>query len=825
MATSLPEYTPEELHELLSGLMPEIPGYRVLRLLGRGGMSYVYLGVQESLDRQVAIKVIQPEALRDEISKLRFEREAQIIAKLQHPCIVGIYEIGRTEHGLLYYVLPYLARGHLGQRDLRGDQRGVIEVLRALLWALDYAHGRGVVHRDVKAENVLFDNADRPLLTDFGIALSRRDRSRVTGRGLAVGSGAHMAPEQARGESVDGRADLYSLGILTWEMLTGFLPYKNSDPLGLALMHAVDPVPPLPAELGHWQSFINHSLSKLPKDRFADAREMMVALDEVEATIHRLGLPEAPGAEKRQSWHALGVWARAARERAPLVVPAAAAVALPPQAKPAAVSSTTIIGQRDAFSKLKARLAARRGQLERIWRSLGLRRRLILAGVLLSLPLAALLWRGLVGAPDDPETAPASPPIFMTPASSVPATELAAAPPPSGAAGGLDSSVLQADSGPEPLPEDSLSSDEPVDPLADLPADQRVLAFAEMQIERRRLSQPPGDNAYESLLAAEALSADPQRLAELGAAWLVAATPYIASAIAEQRDDAAQLLLERGRELVGRLALQEAPAALALRDALSAPLNMTLDRLAAAGDLAGLRTHKSRIRALGLPSAWFEPGWSRKLVLAQAGDALPGQPGWRLLRLPGKDQPGLAMQASLVSRSAYAEFARASGREAANCRIRTAMMTLRKRSWQEPGFAQAGDHPVVCVSRADALAFAAWEGQRQGRPVTLPSSADWQRHAAQAGSRCAGKASDCVIEGTLAASAGSASALGIRGSHGNVREWLADGDAARGASWRDLAEQDNPRRNAEADPQRGYDDVGFRLVRPVQRAELEVAVE
>jgi serine/threonine-protein kinase PpkA len=130
---STPELSPDELTELLSGLTPEIPDCRVLRLIGRGGMSFVYLGVQESLERQVAIKVIAPRALKDEVSKARFEREARTIAKLQHPCIVGIYAVGRSEQGLLYYVLPYLAKGHLGQRDLTRDDGAVVEVVRALL--------------------------------------------------------------------------------------------------------------------------------------------------------------------------------------------------------------------------------------------------------------------------------------------------------------------------------------------------------------------------------------------------------------------------------------------------------------------------------------------------------------------------------------------------------------------------------------------------------------------------------------------------------------------------------------------------------------------
>jgi tRNA A-37 threonylcarbamoyl transferase component Bud32 len=279
-------------------LLPEINGYALLRAIGHGGMSTVYLGEQVSLSRQVAIKVMLPEALADEVSRRRFENEARTIARLEHPHIVGIYDVGRTRDGLPYYSMPYLTRGHLGQRIAENsdgmDQARVREILHALLSALGYAHARGTIHRDVKAENVLFDETERPLLADFGIALRRGYGTRVTTAGLAVGSTAYMAPEQARGEEVDHRADLYAVGVLAWEMLTGKLPYEAGDAVSMAIMHVKDPIPRLPPRLRHWQRFLDRALSKGPLKRYHDAAHMLAALDRVpqrSGTHEMLALP------------------------------------------------------------------------------------------------------------------------------------------------------------------------------------------------------------------------------------------------------------------------------------------------------------------------------------------------------------------------------------------------------------------------------------------------------------------------------------------------------------------------------------------------------
>jgi serine/threonine-protein kinase PpkA len=274
---------------------PQVDGYRIVKVIGHGGMSTVYLADQISLGRKVALKIMLPEALADEVSRGRFENEAGTIARMQHPNIVGIHEVGRTSDGLPFYSMPYLSHGHLAQRDLRGDQPRVAEILRVLLQALDYAHVRGVVHRDVKAENVLFDDNERPQLADFGIALRRGSSPRLTSTGLAVGSTAYMPPEQARGATVDRRADLYSLGVLTWEMLTGSLPYNAGDALSMAMLHVQNPLPRLPPSLKHWQGLIDKSMAKSPDDRYASAQDMLEALESIQARAGKnFGIVEVP---------------------------------------------------------------------------------------------------------------------------------------------------------------------------------------------------------------------------------------------------------------------------------------------------------------------------------------------------------------------------------------------------------------------------------------------------------------------------------------------------------------------------------------------------
>lgn len=261
---------------------PDIPGLQIRRELGRGGMARVYVALQTALDREVAVKLVSPRSEADLIQLQRLENEARALAGLHHPHIVELYDFGRTADGGMYYVMPLLPGGDLRSWGAPVDEDRVAELLDILLDALSHAHGAGIVHRDIKPENILFDRGERPMLADFGAAL-RRAKSRLTDEGLAIGSAGYMSPEQARGVDVDARSDLYSLGVLAFELLTGRLPFDGPDALAIAMAQMENPVPRLPEGLAHWQAFFDRALAYEPVWRFASADDMRAALDQLDA--------------------------------------------------------------------------------------------------------------------------------------------------------------------------------------------------------------------------------------------------------------------------------------------------------------------------------------------------------------------------------------------------------------------------------------------------------------------------------------------------------------------------------------------------------------
>ncbi|HEY0178589.1 MAG TPA: serine/threonine-protein kinase, partial [Dokdonella sp.] len=282
--------------------MIEIPGYRLLRQLGRGGMATVYLAVQESVDREVALKVMSPALLADPNFGERFLREAKIAARLHHRHVVGIYDVGRA--GDYHYIaMEYLSGGPVLAKD--GAARPVafaLRVIREIAGALNYAQEKGFVHRDVKPDNILLRDDGSSALTDFGIARALDSALRMTKTGAVVGTPHYMSPEQARGKQIDGRADLYSLGIVLYELLVGRVPYHADDSLAIGIMHITQPVPVLPDSIAALQPLLSKLLAKQPEDRYQTGNEVALAIAEIEHRMAEGALPElgAAAAEFRR---------------------------------------------------------------------------------------------------------------------------------------------------------------------------------------------------------------------------------------------------------------------------------------------------------------------------------------------------------------------------------------------------------------------------------------------------------------------------------------------------------------------------------------------
>lgn len=251
-------------------------------------MSTVYLAEQSSLQRTVALKVMSPSLTHDPSFGSRFYREAKIVGKLSHPNIVSIYDVGSHKH-YNYIAMDYLPGAPLEDR-LKQDgvtPEQALRVMREMASALDYAHQRGFIHRDIKPDNILFREDGSAVLCDFGIAKAIKGNIKMTNSGAVLGTPHYMSPEQAQGKDVDGRSDLYSLGVVGFEMLCGQPPFNGDDPIAVAVKHMSAPPPKLPAKHRLFQPLINKLLAKNPAARFQSGSELLTAIGELEQDMGR----------------------------------------------------------------------------------------------------------------------------------------------------------------------------------------------------------------------------------------------------------------------------------------------------------------------------------------------------------------------------------------------------------------------------------------------------------------------------------------------------------------------------------------------------------
>ncbi|MGD0750106.1 MAG: protein kinase [Anaerolineales bacterium] len=259
--------------------------YEIKAEIGRGGMATVYHAYDPRFEREVALKVLPREMLHDVQFRTRFDREAKTIAMLEHPAIVPVYDFGEEE-GQPYFVMRYMTGGSLSDRMKNGPMsiQEAARILAHIAPALDDAHNKGIIHRDLKPGNILFDQFNEPYISDFGIAKLNESQTNVTGSAI-VGTPAYMSPEQAQGEGIDGRSDIYGLGVILFELLTGQQPYHGDTPMSVVVKHITDPVPhildvkpDLPPDI---EVIIEKAMAKDRNERFQNVRSLADALNKV----------------------------------------------------------------------------------------------------------------------------------------------------------------------------------------------------------------------------------------------------------------------------------------------------------------------------------------------------------------------------------------------------------------------------------------------------------------------------------------------------------------------------------------------------------------
>jgi serine/threonine-protein kinase PpkA len=257
---------------------PAIPGYRIIKPLGQGGMATVWLAENTQGDK-VALKILGAPSGVDPQWVERFMREAEFLRKLNHPNIVRVLDAGAA-NGTHYMAMEFLDHGDLTSWIRQGlKPEDALRILRTLAEALDFVHQRSLLHRDLKPDNVLFRADGRPVLVDFGVARTRSTDMRLTQMGMVVGTPRYMSPEQHKGQELDPRSDIYSLGIMFYEMLMKEVPFDAPDAMSIGIKHLTEPVPRLPARFSRYQRFMDAMLAKQPGERMARGEMVVKAID------------------------------------------------------------------------------------------------------------------------------------------------------------------------------------------------------------------------------------------------------------------------------------------------------------------------------------------------------------------------------------------------------------------------------------------------------------------------------------------------------------------------------------------------------------------
>jgi len=299
---------------------PEVPGYALKKFLGSGAVADVFLAVDLKHSRLAAVKVMARRRFAETVVVQRFIKEARTISSLHHPNIVRIYATGRTE-SLRFIVMEFfpesLKQRIQSRRRIHPDE--ALAIANQVASALYYAHGRGFIHRDVKPDNIMFRSDGTPVILDFGIARVMESTTQLTRSGMTLGTPRYMSPEQLNAKHVDGRSDVYSLGVVLYEMLSGMPPFKGSQTMSVIMKHVTEPIPPLPEELAAYQPLVDRLMAKEKEKRPQTEKEWQ---ELVKPLLKPFKLPKAqkpnfgalPKATEREKTRLSGVGTPAPRQ-------------------------------------------------------------------------------------------------------------------------------------------------------------------------------------------------------------------------------------------------------------------------------------------------------------------------------------------------------------------------------------------------------------------------------------------------------------------------------------------------------------------------------
>jgi serine/threonine-protein kinase PpkA len=804
----------------------DIPGYVIRREVGVGGMASVYLALQTSLDREVALKVMAPALATDPTFSKRFLQEARMLASLAHPNIVQVYDVGVTQAQLNYFSMQYLSGGDFAQRVRLGlSEKDLLRVLEGIAYALGYAHHRGYVHRDVAPGNILFDVNDTPLLTDFGIARAFSQSARITSAGISVGTSHYMSPEQARGIDVDARSDLYGLGVLTWFGLCGKPPYEGADGFAVSYAHVFEPIPRLPPAQAHWQPLIDKALAKDPAERYQDADEFIAALGEIEpaGAAPAQPAPDAPTRVIQRESVASALRSTEANTRIGVLPTLAESIV-----QSAPDQSAAITGLRPWLPWALAAI-----------------------GVLLIGSVGfALMSSGKRVEP--PQTAgQADPKPAAIAAATVPSVSRTIDTVRDNAV--ADSGLPAAEPGEYdlvgPLDELDLANiPTVVDPVVSL------VRQARSDLAGMRLTNPPRMNAFERFSLA--LRIDPNSsAARLGIvdtanAYLDLAEKSFAAGNLEEFGgylDKAEEVASSVPDGAGTVAAAKTRRAREIDTFLKAA-TVAVDKM----DVASAKAIYEKVLLLDSGNKLARAGLSKADRIGKPGyvfhDMLDGRAGPDLVVINGS----LAFARHETTRGEFSAWWRAAGQrqfagKEPSCRDRESIFrSSRKRDWKSPDISQNDSHPVVCVSFAEAEAYAQWLASKTAKRYRLPTPAEWEQIARKAPAGSCSTANladaaykkefdsrtgaDCDDGNAATAPVGSYAAVaGVLDLDGNVREWVAAcgksspltagcrDHGLRGRGWLSAAEKEDMVEADSYSEDVALNSLGFRLVRELDK--------